>query len=94
MAKNLKRTFHEFVELVKPIPQVKHVVAFPEEGGEIFTYIERMDEQVELAVIAAQIAMMEGWHEDEAVDFRTIYMNDRALSDFVRPLPALHFSRE
>ena len=46
MAKNMERIFGEFVQLVGPIPQVKHVVAFPEDGGAIFAYVDEQDDRV------------------------------------------------
>ncbi len=48
--KTVERAFRRFVDLVKPIPQVRHVVAYDDHGGDFFTFIERRDEDVCKAV--------------------------------------------
>ncbi|HWO73498.1 MAG TPA: hypothetical protein VNN21_08065 [Dehalococcoidia bacterium] len=87
----LKQAFQRFVELVKPIPQVKHVVGF-EQGQDIYTYIESRDEDVMKKVFRAEDKVFDEFPET-LIEFHVVYLEGRPLEDFVRPLPKLVFSR-
>ena len=88
----LKRAFEQFVELVKPIEDVRYVVAFDDEEPEISTYITRLDEGVMLQVIRAEIPIMEEF-PDLPVDFHVWSMEGRPIESFVGQIPTLAYVR-
>jgi hypothetical protein len=90
---SLKHAFKRFVELVKPIDDVRHVVAFDGDTPEVFTYITKLDEDVMFQVFHAEYQIMADFSEIP-VDFHVRYLEGKPLESFIRPLPALVFSRE
>ena len=90
--KTVERAFRRFVELVKPIPQVHHVVAFDDHGGDIFTLIERRDLEVCKAVFNKEDQVMDEIPELESA-FHVIYLEGRPLEEHIHTLPRLVFSR-
>ena len=91
---SLKQAFKRFVELVKPIDDVRHVVAFDDEGEvDFFTYIKERDRVVMSAVYRAEDHIILEF-PDLPVDFHVRYLEGRTLSDLVHPLPPLAFSRQ
>ena len=93
MAAKTKRAFREFVKLVEPIDDVRHVVAFADGAPEIFTYIRHRDDEVCRAIYQAEYRVADDFPE-LGMDFHIVYMEGRPLSKFVSPLPGLVFSRE
>jgi hypothetical protein len=89
---SLKHAFKRFVELVRPIEDVRHVVAFDDELPEIFTYITKLDEKVMFQVYDAQVSIMEDYPE-LPLDFHIRYLEGRPLESFVYPMPPLSFSK-
>jgi hypothetical protein len=87
---SLRQAFKRFVELVKPIEDVKHVIAFDDGGPEIFTYITRLDEGVSERVHQAESAIMQDY-PDLQVLFHVRYLEGRLLDK--RALPPLTYSK-
>lgn len=54
----LKQAFKRFVELVKPIEDVRYVVAFDDGGPDIFTYIVKPVDNAYTRVHAAEFQIM------------------------------------
>jgi hypothetical protein len=90
---SLKQAFKRFVELVRPVEDVRHVVAFDGDAPEISTYITRLDEDVSIQVFHAEYKVMDEF-PDLAVDFHVWYLEGDSLEDLVSPLPPLVYSRE
>ena len=89
---SLKHAFKRFVELVKPIDDVRHVVALDDERPEIFTYIAKLNEAVAFRVYDAQISIMEDYPGLQ-LDFHVRSLDGRPLESFVQPIPRLIFSK-
>jgi len=92
MAAKTKRAFREFVKLIEPIDDVRHVVAFEDAGPEFFTYIRRRDNEVCYAIFRAENEVRRRF-DDPEIDFHVVFMEGRALDQLVAPLPPLVFSR-
>jgi hypothetical protein len=90
---SLKQAFKQFVELVKPIDDVRYVVASDAGGPEISTYITELDEDVSTQVFHAEYRIMDDFPE-LPVDFHVWYLEGKSLEDFVRQLPPLVYSRQ
>jgi hypothetical protein len=90
---SLKHAFKRFVELVKPIDDVRHVVATDYEEPDIYTFITRRDEAVMFDVFQAEYRIMEEF-PDLPVDFHVRYLEGKKPEDFMKPLPALAYSRQ
>lgn len=90
--KTVERAFLRFVELVGPVPQVHHVVAFDDHDGDFFTFIKRRDEAVCKTIFHHQYQVMREF-PDLGADFHVVYMEGRPLEQFISPLPGLVFSR-
>lgn len=88
----LRDAFQRFVELVEPIPEVRHVVALNGRSPDIFTFIVKRDEQVCKLVFRAEDQIMDEFPKLE-VEFHIKYMEGRPLDHFIHPLPDLIFSR-
>lgn len=86
----LKKAFKRFVELVKPIEDVRHVVAWDEGEPEIFTYITRLDEAVSARVHEAEFQIMRDF-PDLPVLFHVRYLEGRQLDP--EALPPLSYSK-
>ena len=89
----LKQAFKRFVELVKPIDDVRYVVAFEDDELDFYTFITKLDQRVSSQVHSADIVIMEEF-PDLLVDFHVRYLEGRPLETFVRPLPQLVYARE
>jgi hypothetical protein len=88
VAKDFKRSFRDFVGLVKAIPEVRHVVGFEDEA-DIYTYIDKADMEVCYSVFRAQHEIR-GRYPSPELDFHIRFLDGR---QFVAPEPALVFSR-
>ena len=90
---SLKHAFKRFVELVKPIEDVRHVVAFEDGEMDIFTYIRERDDDVSKLVYEAEFAIMEQFPELPIL-FHVRWLEGKALDSFVRPPPSLTYSKQ
>lgn len=50
----LRKAFNRFVELVQPIPQVRHMVAFDDGSPDVCTFIEKRDVAVCMSIFEAE----------------------------------------
>lgn len=89
---DVKRAFKRFVELVKPIEDVRYVVAFDEEELDIYTYIDALDEAVMSRVHHVEMQLMDEF-PTLLVDFHVRYLEGRPLEAFTSPLPGLTYVR-
>lgn len=90
--KTVERAFRRFVELVKPIPQVRHVVGWDDNSPGICTFIDCRDEAVCKAIFDVESRIMDQFLNLN-FNFDVIYLEGRPVEDFVRPLPELVFTR-
>jgi hypothetical protein len=87
----LKQAFKRFVELVKPIDDVRHVVAIEDGAPDIFTYITTLDESVSSQVHHAEFEIMRDF-PNLAVLFHVRYLEGRKLDAYA--LSPLAYSKE
>ena len=92
MSAKTKRAFHEYVKLVEPIDDVRHVVAFEDAGPEFFTYITSRDDEVCYTIFRAENELRRRFQELE-IDFHIVFMEGRPLEHLVAPLPPLAYSK-
>jgi hypothetical protein len=89
---SLKQAFKRFVELVKPIEDVRHVVAGDDGEPRIYTFITRMDEPVMFEVFHVEYRIMEEF-PDLPVDFHVRFLEGKPLESFLRPMSNLTYSK-
>ena len=87
----LKKAFAQFVELVRDLPEVCHVV------GEcppphLHTYIKRRDDDVMLKVFRAE-DKVQAAYPDLGMEFHIWFMDGRSSSDFASATSDLIYSR-
>jgi len=54
----LKQAFQRFVELVKPIEDVRHVMVLEDGRLDFFTYVTKLDEEISMLVHEAEFEVM------------------------------------
>lgn len=77
--------FRRFVELVKPIEDVHHVVALDEGEVHVFAYITRLDDAVSHKVYEAEFQVLDEFR-DLPIDFHVRYLEGRPLPSTSSPL--------
>ncbi|HEX5141357.1 MAG TPA: hypothetical protein VFX19_10455 [Dehalococcoidia bacterium] len=87
--RRLAKAVRRFVDLVRPIDDVRHVVKIDEGQTGIFTYIIRLDESVSRQVYEAEFQIMKEF-EDVPLEFHVRYLDGRPFSP---PESGLVFSR-
>jgi len=90
---SLKHAFKRFVELVKPIEDVHHVIAGDDGEPRIYTFITKMDEPIMFEVFHAEYRVLEEF-PDLPIDFHVRFLEGKPLESFLRPASALHYSRK
>lgn len=89
----LRAAFYRFVELIRPIWQVRYAVALNGERPDMFSFINEMDPHASEQVHKAEYQILEEFPRIE-IEFHIIYLEGRPLEDFIRSSAELVFSRE
>jgi hypothetical protein len=89
----LRKAFKRFVELVEPIEDVRHVVAFEDDEPEIWTFITKLDDKVSFRVYEAEGQIIDSF-PSLMVDFHVRFLEGETVETFIGPLPPLSFSRD